>query len=66
MPRQILEKTQTEIYNEFVSEHPEVKVSQRHFEKQKPFYVKLANKKDRISCLCRAHVETNMVFKRGF
>ena len=57
-PRQILEKTQTEIYNDFIVEHSEVKVSQRCFEKLRP-----ATKKDRMSCLCCIHVEANMVFK---
>ena len=45
-PRQILEKTQTEIYNDFIVEHSEVKVSQRCFEKLRPHYVKLVTKKD--------------------
>ena len=62
-PRQILEKTQAEIYNDFIVEHSEVKVSQRCFEKLMPYYVKPATKKDRMSCLCRILVEANMVFK---
>ena len=40
-----------------------MKFHKRHFVKQKRFYVKPATKKDRICCLCRGHVETNMVFK---
>ena len=63
-PRQILEKTQTEICNDFIVEHSKVKVSQRCFEKLGPYYVKLATKKDRMSCLCHIHdVEANLVFK---
>ena len=56
-------KKQTEIYNDFIVEHSEVKVSQRCFEKLRPYYVKLATKKDQMSGLCRIHVEANMVFK---
>ena len=62
-PRQILEKTPTEIYNDLIVEHFEVKVSQRCFEKLRPHYVKPATKKDQMSCLCRIHVEANTVFK---
>ena len=62
-PRQILEITQTEFYNDFIVEHSEVKVSQRCFEKFRPYYVKPATKKDRMSCLCHIQVEANMVFK---
>ena len=62
-PRQSLEKTQIEIYNDFTVEHSKVKVSQRCFEKLRPYYVKPVMKKDRMSCLCCIHVEANMVFK---
>ena len=58
-----LKKAQTEIYNDFIVEHSEVKVSQRCFEKLRPHYVKPATKKDQMSCLCRIHVEANMVFR---
>ena len=45
-PCQILEKTRAEIYNDFIVEHSEVKVSQRCFEKLRSYYVKPATKKD--------------------
>lgn len=52
--KHVLEKTQTEAYLEFRELHPEVNV--------KPFFVKQAKERDRKSCLCRKHVEMQIVF----
>ena len=61
--RHILEKTQTEAYVEFKEKFPQIKMGQRSFKKCKPFYVTTPKMKDRITCCCRSHVETRMVFK---
>ena len=61
--KHVLEKTQTEAFLEFQAQYPEVKIKQRKFESLKPFFVRSAKEKDRRSCLCRKHVETQIVFK---
>ena len=61
--KHVLEKTQTEAFLEFQAQYPEVKIKQRKFESLKPFFVRSAREKDRRSCLCRKHVETQIVFK---
>lgn len=61
--RQILEKTQTEAYLEFQQKYPDIKMGQRTFESCKPFYVTTPRSQDKISCCCRIHVETRMVFQ---
>ena len=60
--KQILEKTQTEIFNEFKVKYPTVKMCQRSVESCKPFFVVPARPADRNSCCCRAHVEIRMLF----
>lgn len=60
--KQILEKTQNEVYNEFRAKFPDVKMGQRTFESCKPFYVVPARPEDRNSCCCRTHVEIHMLF----
>jgi len=60
--KHVLEKTQSEAYQEFKELHPEVTVKQRKFESLKPFFVKQAKERDRKSCLCRKHVEAKIVF----
>ena len=60
----ILEKTQTEVYQDFKRENPNIDIKQRYFETCKPFFVVPARIKDRNSCCCRKHVEIQMVFKR--
>lgn len=62
-PKQILEKTQTEAYMEFKQKYPEIQMGQRTFESCKPFYIATPRPQDRISCCCRIHVETRMVFQ---
>lgn len=59
----ILEKSQTEAYNEFCTAHPHVKMSQRTFERLKPFFVRPVRQGDRNTCLCRYHVEFKSVFE---
>ena len=60
--KQLLDKSQTEVYLEFKSKYPEIKIGQRTFEKCKPFFVKPAREEDRVSCCCRTHVEARMLF----
>ena len=60
--KHVLEKTQTECFQEFQQLHPEVKIKQRRFEQLKPFFVKGACERDRQSCLCRKHVECKLMF----
>lgn len=61
--KHVLEKTQTEAFLEFQAVHPDVKIKQRKFESLKPFFIRAAKEKDRRSCLCRKHVEAQIVFK---
>ena len=62
-PKQILEKTQTEVYLEFKAKYPEVKMRQRSFERCKPFFVIAPRSQDKVTCCCRLHVETRMLFQ---
>ena len=62
-PKHVLELTQTEAFQKFQTEHPEVKFKQRKFESLKPFFVKGAKERDRQTCMCPQHVEAQMVFK---
>ena len=61
--KHVLQKTQTDAFREFLELHSEVKIRQRKFESLKPFFVKQAKEHDRRSCLCRKHVEMQIVFK---
>jgi len=61
--KHVLEKTQTEAFLEFKQLNPHINVKQRKFESLKPFFVKQAKERDRKSCLCRKHVEAQIVFK---
>lgn len=58
----ILEKNQTEVYNDFRETYPAIKMSQRSFERLKPFFVRPVRPGDRNTCLCRYHVELKAVF----
>ena len=58
----VLEKSQMEVYCDFRSVHPEFKLSQRSFERLKPFFVCPVRSGDRNTCLCRYHVELKTVF----
>ncbi|CAG2205864.1 unnamed protein product [Mytilus edulis] len=58
----ILEKTQTEVYTAFLAEYPDIKMSQRFFEKCKPFFVRPVREQDRTTCCCRYHIEFRTIF----
>ena len=62
-PKHMLEKTQMEAYAEFASMHPEIKISQRKFENLKPYFVRVAWKQDRETCMCHEHIVLQIVFK---
>ena len=66
----ILEKTQTEIYEDFkiyASQDPALctlkMMTQRTFESLRPYFVRPARPKDRQTCCCRSHVEIRSLFK---
>jgi hypothetical protein len=59
----VLEKTQTEAYLEFKKAQPDIKISQRMFDKCRPFFVRPVRQQDRQTCCCRYHVETKSLFK---
>ena len=61
--KQILDKTQTEVFLEFKAKYPGIKMGQRSFERCKPFYVIAPRSQDKITCCCRLHVETRMLFQ---
>ncbi|CAC5405684.1 unnamed protein product [Mytilus coruscus] len=60
---QILEKTQSEVFIDFKNKYPSVKVCQSLFERCKPYFVRAASTKDRVTCCCRYHLEIKYVFK---
>lgn len=60
--KHVLQKTQTEAYLDFKQNNPEIKISQRCFEQLKPYFVKPARERDRLTCMCRQHVELKIVF----
>ena len=55
-PKQILEKTQTELYLDFCKSETGVKFSQRVSKKEKPFYVKTASRSDRNRAACAGNI----------
>ncbi|CAG2208455.1 unnamed protein product [Mytilus edulis] len=59
----ILEKTQTDVYLDFIGENPSIKIAQRMFERCKPYFVRPVRPKDRQTCCCKYHVEFKTVFK---
>ena len=59
----VLNVTQTEAYYEFQRSHPEIEISQRLFERLKPYFVRAAKQQDRSTCCCRYHVEMKSLFK---
>ena len=63
-PIQILEKTQTEIFHDFTVAYPTIKISQRSFEKYKPFFIKPVRPRDKCTCCCRYHVEFGHAYRR--
>ena len=63
-PIHIMEKSQSEIYEDFKKAHNDVKISQRYFERLKPFFVQPLRPKDRNTCCCRKHVEARLLFRK--
>ena len=63
--KQILEKTQSEIFKDFKRKYPAIVIKQTAFENCKvlPFFVVPARPQDRNSCCCRQHVEIRMLFR---
>jgi hypothetical protein len=59
---QILEKTQSEAFLNSQQTDPEIQISQRTFEKCKPYFVRAARIKDRTICCCRYHLECKYLF----
>ncbi|CAC5420086.1 unnamed protein product [Mytilus coruscus] len=57
------QKTQTEVFLQFKNEYPDEKMGQRAFEKCKPYFVRTAQFKDKVTCCCRQHVEMRSFFK---
>lgn len=57
----LLEKTQTEVYVAFKQAHPDIQISQRSFEKCKPFFVRQPRQADRNTCCCRYCIEMQLV-----
>ena len=60
--KHVLDKTQTEAFLEFKVQYPGVEIKQK-LESLKPFFVRATIEKDRRLCLCRKHVEAQIVFK---
>jgi hypothetical protein len=63
-PIYILQKSQTEVYDEFKSQYPDIVISQRAFETLKPYFVQPMRLRDRNTCCCRKHVEIRLVLKK--
>lgn len=63
-PTYIMEKTQSEIFEEFKAANSDIKVSQRYFERLRPFFVQQLRPKDRTTCCCRKHVEARLLFRK--
>ncbi|WAR06387.1 hypothetical protein MAR_021756 [Mya arenaria] len=63
-PLYIMEKTQSEIYEDFKMTHSNIKISQRCFERLRPFFVQPLRPKDRNTCCCRKHVEAILLFRK--
>ncbi len=61
--KHVLEKTEREIFCDFKTEYPNIKMGETMFRRCKPFFVVAARKQDRKTCLCRKHVEIRMVLK---
>ena len=51
-PKQILYKTQAEVFLELKAKYPGIKMGQRSLERCKPFYVIAPRSQDKITCWC--------------
>ena len=58
----MLALTQTDVFQKFQTEHPDMKKKLRQFESLKPFFVKGAKERDRQTMHWQ-HVEIEMLFK---
>ncbi|CAC5415730.1 unnamed protein product [Mytilus coruscus] len=63
-PIYILDKSQTEVFNDFCINNPNIKMNQRTFERLKPYFVRSARPKDRVTCCCRYHVKARSLFSK--
>ena len=55
-PKHLLDMTQTELFKKFVDGKVlNITISQRSFEKCKPWYVRI--NKERITCCCKTHIQ---------
>ncbi len=61
-PKHLLLATQSQTFKKFKEENPDIRMGHTSFWKLRPFFVKPAGLKDRITCLCRIHVEANLMF----
>ena len=59
----ILRKSQTEAFVDFKEKYPDIQISQRTFERCKPYFIREARPKDRITCCCRYHLEMRSLFR---
>ncbi|KAH3813420.1 hypothetical protein DPMN_141876 [Dreissena polymorpha] len=59
----VLEKTQTEVYNEFEKKYPHIKMPLKTFERCKPYFLRGARPSDRETSCCRYHTEIKTVFR---
>ena len=59
----VLERTQTEVFIDFKEKYPNVKISQRLYERHNPYFLIQARPCDRETCCCRYHVEARFLFK---
>ncbi|KAH3894125.1 hypothetical protein DPMN_018283 [Dreissena polymorpha] len=53
----VLEKTQTEVYNEFEKKYPQIKMSLKTFERCKPYFVRGVRPKDRENLLLAVTIQ---------
>ncbi len=59
-PKQILERRQTDVYNDFCELNPDIRMHQRTFEKLKPCFVIPVRAKDRNVCCCQICITMQM------
>ncbi|CAC5389941.1 unnamed protein product [Mytilus coruscus] len=57
-PIYILDKSQTEVFNDFCINNPNIKMNQRTFERLKSYFVRSVF----VTCCCRYHVEARTLF----
>ena len=60
--KHVLRMSQTEAFYELKKQHPEINMGRRTFENCRPFFVFPTRPQDRVSCCCRTHVVTRLLF----